>query len=1319
MYSYKLKEITHYLSNFLDYKIKNRGVKMKNKQLKLFSVLLTLLMIFSALPIVGSAETSNLIADIPAKETTGATFRLGVVSDAHLDGDATETKLTVKNMTKALSTMQNLGVDALVMDGDMVYNDTRDTVPENLYSALKGLVETNGTFTLSGAMDEDGKTFVADTTDGKKPIIYSMGNHEFPLSGTNETLVAASKELFTAQTGRKPAHVMKINGYTFIAGEPLDYLLDYRITAEEFVMNEILEAEKDGTNKPIFYLQHEAVYGTVIESPSTASDNTEEFKNFLQQHPRVVVFSGHSHAIIEDPRTIWQDGFTAIANSQIGGGSVSGGSASDSMGLNYTGSQAIMMDLTEKTDGTDVSVYRLNLLTNEVIGTPFEFTIDGTANETFVYNNDRYNAGISKASFKEGSTLTINSSNRQGFKFTYKTTDVVLTEGADAAWLQDNYVHAYRVVLKNKDKNVLEQNFRVFSDIFEDESSRVSSKSVTFSNSLNMGTNYELSVYALTPFTTNIAADSLEESGVVPVKYEFKTATDFTDAEKEAIAENGGINVALNKTVYTAASASSNKGNLVNGKYNDKVTPGTYSSDSEVALPSGETVAGAANQGGDWFMIDLGRRYNIAKVKAWPSSAASNGYMMDFAIQVSNVEDFSDYEEFGRFSADVNNTTPQVFDGDGGAYRYVRMKKTKNTYFTIGELEVFAKVETPSDLVGPKVISASRVDDKTIALSFADKIDEGTLLASGAVLLRKTDGTVITPSSITLTGADEWDGGYDATISFSENLPSGSLTLEIAGSVGTITGTTFVDTVELPIAGKALAINKSYSKKRTNVNVAKGKAVYAGNTNNQEEASKLVDGLYTNIVAPADSYSGETVALPSGNTTAGATSNADDWFVIDLLRRYKISEIVVHPRSTSQAAGYMHGFVIEGSNDESFANAVPLGKVENNDPDVDGTTAVSFDVGGAGYRYIRLRKTVGTYHVYSEIEVFADMTITDVARGKSAETRYYLTSGSIKFDGKYLLDGNTTSSSYGWRVPSKQNVEMPNNTIIDLGSEYPLETAEIYSYQSASVYKRHIDVYGYSAAAGNPGITTKNDSSDAVKLFGTGSTFDTKSKTFDFRQGSYQYVVLSKTADEATWLTEFKAFVVNPEAYSAVVNDNNTITISFTDKMEIATLIENNFTIDGVALSNPHVTIGWDGGYDVTFDYDGTIANGQTLTISDKVRNLNGIEMASAQTLTLEADTFTVVCGGEKVEKIKAGASHDVIASYVPSVSGKTVLYVALKSGNALVSCARSEATTVTAGEIATITVTGVIPKAGEKLCIYLWEDGTLKPVDESLTLTE
>jgi len=1281
---------------------------MKKKTVKLFSVLLTLLMIFSALPIVGSAETSNLIADIPAKETTGATFRLGVVSDSHLDGDAAETALTVKNMTKALNAMQTLGVDALVMNGDMVYNDTRDAVPENLYNVLKGLVETNGTFTLSGAMDEDGKTFVSDTTDGKKPIIYSMGNHEFPLSGTNEALVTASKELFTTQTGRAPAHVMKINGYTFITGEPLDYLLDYRGT-EEFVMNEILEAEKDGTNKPIFYLQHEAVYGTVIESPSSASDNTEEFKNFLKQHPRVVVFSGHSHAIIEDPRTIWQDGFTAIANSQIGGGSVSGGSASDSMGLNYTGSQAIMIDLTEKTDATDVSVYRLNLLTDEVIGTPFEFTIDGTANETFVYNNDRYNAGISKASFKEGSTLTINSNSRQGFKFTYKTTDVVLTEGADAAWLQDNYVHAYRVVLKNKDKNVLEQNFRVFSDIFEAESSHAASKSVTFSNSLNMGTNYELSVYALTPFTTNIAADSLEASGVVPVKYEFKTEADFTDAEKESIAENGGINVALNKTVYTAASASSNKGNLVNGKYNDKVTPGTYSSGSTVPLPSGETTAGAANQGEDWFMIDLGRRYNIAKVKAWPSSAASNGYMMNFAIQVSNVEDFSSYTSLGSFAEDVNNTTPQVFDGDGGAYRYVRMKKTKNTYFTIGELEVFAKVETPSDLVGPKVISASRVDDKTIALSFADKIDESTLLASGAVLVRKTDGTAITPSSITLTGADEWDGGYDATVLFSENLPSGSLTLEIAGSVGTITGTTFVDTVELPIAGKVLTINKSYSKERTNVNVAKGKAVYAGNTNNQEEASKLVDGLYTNIVAPADSYSGAEVALPSGNTTAGATSNANDWFMIDLGRRYKVSSVVVHPRSTNQAAGYMHGFVIEGSNDETFVNAVPLGEVKNNDPNVDGTTAVSFDVGGAGYRYIRLRKTVGTYHVYSEIEVFADMTITDVARGKSTEWG----AAYSTLTGDKAVDGNTSTA---WRLAGLTSAI--TNLVIDLGGEYPVEVAQLYRASSyTSKDYTLFNVYGYSASATKPATTGTPENPTATLFTTTG--LSASSEYFDFNQGSYQYLVLSKPNKKALALAEFKAFVVNPEAYSAVINDDNTITISFTDKMEITTLVENNFTIDGVALSNPKVTTDWDGGYDVTFDYDGTIANGQTLTISDKVRNLNGIEMASAQTITLEADTFTVVCDGEKVEKIKAGASHDVTATFVSEKTGNVKLYVAVKKGNTFISCVVSENTPVTAGETATITLMGVTPKAGEKICIYLWEDGTLKPVCESLTLTE
>ncbi|MBE7040656.1 MAG: hypothetical protein E7400_01670 [Ruminococcaceae bacterium] len=1286
---------------------------LKSKRMvRLISLALCLGMMLASLPVAG-VTAEDIASQIPTKETAGATFRLGVISDSHLDPVVAETKLTAKNMTLALQTMQALEVDALAMNGDMVYAPSGE-VPENLYDALKGFIDANETFTLAGTMNADGVTFEADTTSGKKPIIYSMGNHEFPLNASVSTasaLVTESKERFATETGRQPGHVMKVNGYTFIVGEPADYLLDYT-DAEEFVMAQILEAEKDGTNKPIFYLQHEAVYGTVIESPSAASDNTETFKNFLKEHPRVVVFSGHSHAIIEDPRSIWQDGFTAIATSQVGGGSVSGGSAKYSMGAANTGSQCIMLDMTEKADATDVSAYRLNLLTGQVIGTPFTFTINGTsdnstpANETFKYTEARYDADISIANFSNDAAITVTRDSRQSFAFKYNTTDASVTSGDDAAWLQDAYVHAYQVVLKNTDKNVIEQNFKVFGDIYEEESSRAASCSVTLPNALNLDTNYAVSVYALTPFTTNLSVSALEAKGITPVTKTFKTAADLTDAEKASIAENGGINVALNKTVYSSVPNYSSK-TLVNGQYNDKVNPlSSYPADSEVSLPSGETIAGAKNNGEDWYMIDLGRRYNLAKIKVWPNNTVS-GHLQKFAVQVSNTEDFSSYVSLGTITVDTDNTKPFVFNGDSNAWRYVRLAKTAVAYYTVSELEVFAAVKTADDLIGPKVMNATRVNDNTISVSFAHKMDADTVTAVGALKVVQDGGATITPSSVTLSGADEWDGGYDATLTFATALPANGLTLVVDGDVGTMDGTTFVDDLNVPIAGKALTINKSYSKTRENVNVALNKPIYASNTGcpttGNYAVSKLVDGSTTGFVAPADAYNTDKVTLPSGAKADPSTSQANDWYMIDLGRRYEVSSVVVHPAADKPAANYW-GFVIEGSNDETFANSVPLGEVKVNDANIDGSTAVTFNGDGGAYRYIRLRKTANTYYLYSEIEVFANMTITDVARGKATEwgDAYSTLTGDKAVDG---------STSTAWRLSGLTS--SVTNLVVDLGAEYPVEMAQMYrasSYTDKAYTK--FNVYGYSAAAGKP-AKTGTPANPTATLFTTAG-LSASSQYFDFVQGNYQYLALSKPNKTALALAEFKAFVVNPVAYGAEAK-NGKLTVSFTDKMETSTLVASNFSIDGVTLSDPVVSTGWDGGYDVTFNYTGTIADGAELTISDKVRNQNGIEMAAEKTLTVKADLYTIEQDGANVAAPVAGTACSITANFIPKANATVIMYVAVKTTDGvLVSCTPSLATPVTLGELATVTIENVTPKTGEKLCLFLWENGALKPLYES-----
>lgn len=1453
---------------------------MKNKKAKFFSLLMALLMVLSILPTGVLAAESDWTSQIASK--TEGSFRLGVVSDSHIGTGSTK----AKNLDVALNAFDSLGVDAVAMNGDMVYapaeTDTENTkyvynesevgLPGELYGALKGFISQNGSYTLAGT--QSGDVFTADTQDGKKPIIYSMGNHEFPLNGRSETIEAASKQLFTEQTGRAPSHVMNVGGYTFIVGEPENYDLDYT-AAEEFVKAQILAAESaDPSNKPIFYLQHEAVYKTVTESLSSASDNTESFKAFLNEHPRVIVLSGHTHAIIEDPRNIWQDGFTAIATSQLGGGSVSGGSTSYSMGTNSAGSQAIMIDLAEKENKTDVSVYRMNLLTGKVIGAPYTFTIDGTT-DTFKYNQSRYD-NPSIANFKAGSSLTINNDARQGFKFTYNVGDVEIAESSDVSDLQDAFVLNYRVVLENTDANVKVQNFRVFSDIFEAESDRVSSYSITFENQLDRNTNYKLSVYALTPFTADLSVSALEAKGVTPVTYSFKTSSELTASDKSLIRTHEGINVALNKNVSSGNPNHNSTAlkKLVNGSYSDFVhaddgenTNGTYVSGT-VTLPSGVTVNSASGQKDDWFIVDLGRRYQISKVKVWPRVSGFNAVQMRyFDIEASNTEDFASNVTLASVGAEgvADSSTPVVCDGDGGAYRYIRIRKTGNTSYSFGELEVFADIKTqevsrnrqvsanyytpssfkPSytvdgvttnanqcwlvsetgksddigapynlvvdlerdypvgmiemfsrhnsaasvyrsnwniygytneqgnpgadrdsysdgtllwkvgstgydasglkamingngkyryivfskfehqilavgeiraEVVMPKVVGASRENDKTINVSFTEKMNIASLEAEDAVTVTAENGTVYTPSAISLTGDGTWDGGYDAVLTFEESLPSAGLILNIDGNAKTTDGATLVEDAKVSVSGKELAINKAYKKAFENVNVALNKPVIAGKYD-RTDAYKLTDGskAAANYISGSSSFESGTITLPDGTNVAAATGNKNDWFIVDLGRRYKISEIKLYPKQSSPAQPNMYAFNIEGANEVSATTWKKLGGLANDDANAPADTSPYVTKGdGNAYRYIRIRKTAGTHHIYSELEVYADITATNVAIGADAVAR----ASYSTFTGNKTVDGTINYASNGWRVTTAPGADKtPNNLVIDLGAEYPLEIVEIHSNSTGAIYNKNITAYGYSAASGKPDVTT--DNSGATKtLFSTGNGVSGGYQKFHFDKGNYQYLVISKTKNEVVWLTEVQAYTVNPEAYDVAVNDD-TITVKFTDKMEVSTLVADNFEIDGVTLSNPRVEAGYDMGYEVTFNYSGKIVNGAKLTISDKVRNQNGIEMAESKELTLNTDTFTVVQNGVEVKKFTKDVACDIEASLVSPVSGQVKLFVAVKNGSKLVSCALSEQVTATEGVVLTASVTGVTPKSGEKLYIYLWDAEKFIPIVENIIVTE
>lgn len=109
-----------------------------------------------------------------------------------------------------------------------------------------------------------------------------------------------------------------LNGYHFItisrSNVPGTRYADYQ---REWLKEQLEEAVADDPNRPIFVSHHEHVDNTVYGSSDFEGWDDEYFKDIFLQYPQIVHFSGHSHYPLSDPRSIWQDEFTAIGTGAL------------------------------------------------------------------------------------------------------------------------------------------------------------------------------------------------------------------------------------------------------------------------------------------------------------------------------------------------------------------------------------------------------------------------------------------------------------------------------------------------------------------------------------------------------------------------------------------------------------------------------------------------------------------------------------------------------------------------------------------------------------------------------------------------------------------------------------------------------------------------------------------------------------------------------------------------------------------------------------------------------------------------------------------
>lgn len=232
-------------------------------------------------------------------------IRFGVVSDIHIthngkDGDGYRGG-TSNTFRKALKFFGERKADAVMIAGDM---------------ADHGLLNQ-----LLVVGDEWRAAFPGNRRPDGQPIekFFVYGNHDmFRRKGDNPQNIGARpaecwKQAFDEEW--TPINCKVIKGFTFIGAH---WGREKELAA--FIAANEQKLGLKGT-KPFFYTQHPHPYRTTYtEWLPYAWDNDRDGKTVtatLKRYPNAVAFSGHSHEPLNNPKTVWQDGFTSIGTSSL------------------------------------------------------------------------------------------------------------------------------------------------------------------------------------------------------------------------------------------------------------------------------------------------------------------------------------------------------------------------------------------------------------------------------------------------------------------------------------------------------------------------------------------------------------------------------------------------------------------------------------------------------------------------------------------------------------------------------------------------------------------------------------------------------------------------------------------------------------------------------------------------------------------------------------------------------------------------------------------------------------------------------------------
>ena len=304
---------------------------------------------------------------------------IGVVSDVHINTALPVTSAKWKSALEQLS-VKALEQDVDGLDGVLVAGDLIDYPNEAFINEFKKVYES-----------------VLDPSS--VPLIYTVGNHDVPQYKWSETMVEDAKYIrkalgdnyfltdvdIASGEGLECRHC-KVRDYDIIAVSP-DGTSPVKYSPEalkwlDSTLSEITEKEPSRYVMVITHpMLYDTVYGSLLgesygiwKSYSPGYWASRELPEILSKYPQAVTFGGHLHFPLNDPRSVWQGGFTALGCGSVRYMAIEAGGYEDMAG------QTTMKDKDEFSQGLlvqfdkkgNMRIFRMDFYNKSVIGEPLE-----------------------------------------------------------------------------------------------------------------------------------------------------------------------------------------------------------------------------------------------------------------------------------------------------------------------------------------------------------------------------------------------------------------------------------------------------------------------------------------------------------------------------------------------------------------------------------------------------------------------------------------------------------------------------------------------------------------------------------------------------------------------------------------------------------------------------------------------------------------------------------------------------------------------------------------------------------------------------------